>query len=68
MEKQFKIEGMSCGHCIMAVEKALDKLDITKKKVKIGSAKVKYDPSRVSEQAIKDKIKEAGYIVAEPTT
>ena len=63
MEKQFKIEGMSCGHCIMAVEKALDKLDITKKKVKIGSEKVKYDPSRVSEQAIKDKIKEAGYIV-----
>ena len=68
MEKQFNIEGMSCGHCVMAVEKALDKLDIVKRKVKIGSAEVEYDPSTVSEQAIKDKIKEAGYIVVEPTT
>ena len=66
MEKQFNIEGMSCGHCVMAVEKALDKLAITKRKVKIGSAKVKVDPTTVSEQTIKDKIKEAGYMVVEP--
>ena len=66
MEKQFNIEGMSCGHCVMAVEKKLNDLDLIKKEVKIGSAKVEFDPSKVSEDAIKNKIEEAGYIVIEP--
>jgi len=38
MEKEFKIEGMSCSHCVIAVEKDLNKLEIKKKKVGIGSA------------------------------
>ena len=66
MEKQFNIEGMSCGHCVMAIEKKLNNLDLIKKEVKIGSAKVEFDPSKVSEDAIKNKIEEAGYIVIEP--
>ena len=28
MKKVFNIEGMSCGHCIIAVEKELNKLNI----------------------------------------
>ncbi|MCG6914353.1 cation transporter [bacterium BMS3Abin03] len=65
MEQKFKIEGMSCGHCVMAVEKSLNQLNLIKKKVKIGSAKVKFDPEIVSELEIKNKIEEAGYKVVQ---
>ena len=65
MNKEFKIEGMSCGHCVMAVEKVLNKLDIEKKKVEIGSAAIEFDPDKVSEEDIKNSITESGYIVIE---
>ncbi len=65
MNKEFKIEGMSCGHCVMAVEKELNKLDIKSKKVEIGSTKIEFDPDKVSEEDIKNSITEAGYIVIE---
>jgi copper chaperone len=65
MEKEFKIEGMSCGHCVMALEKELNKLDVENKKVEIGSVKIEFDPDKVSEEDIKNSIKESGYIVTE---
>ena len=65
MIKEFNIEGMSCGHCVMAVEKELNKLDIQKLKVEIGSAKIEFDPDKVSEENIKSTITEAGYTVIE---
>ena len=65
MNKEYKIEGMSCSHCVMAVEKELNKLDIKNKKVEIGSAKIEFDPDKVSEEDIKNSITEAGYTVTE---
>ena len=65
MNKEFKIEGMSCGHCVMAVERELNKLDIQNLKVEIGSAKIEFDPDKVSEENIKSTITEAGYTVIE---
>ena len=65
MNKEFKIEGMSCGHCVMAVEKELNKLEIKSKNVEIGSAKIDFDPDKVSEEDIKNSITESGYIVIE---
>lgn len=65
MEKIFKIDGMSCGHCVMAVEKEMNKLEIKKKKVEIGAAKVSFDAEKVSEENIKDAIEAAGYKVIE---
>lgn len=65
MEKTFNIDGMSCGHCMMAVEKELGKLEIEKKKVEIGSAKVSFDVEKVSVENIKNAIEEAGYKVIE---
>jgi len=65
MKKTFNIDGMSCGHCVMAVEKELGKLEIEKKKVEIGSAKISFDLEIVSEENIKDAIEEAGYKVIE---
>ena len=59
--KVFKIEGMSCGHCVMAVKKSLSKLDLKEAHVLIGSAEVEYDESRTSETAIKIAVEEAGY-------
>lgn len=63
MNKEFKIEGMSCGHCVMAVEKELNKLKLIKKNVEIGSAKVEFNPNDVSEPELVNAIKNAGYNV-----
>ncbi len=65
MEKTFKIDRMSCGHCVIAVEKELNKLEIEKKKVEMGSAKISFDAEKVSDENIKDAIEEAGYKVIE---
>ncbi len=61
--KDFKIEGMSCHHCVMAVEKELSKLELENKKVEIGKASVSFDENKVNEQSIIQAIKEAGYKV-----
>jgi copper chaperone len=59
---ELKIEGMHCGHCVMAVRKELSKLPNVKvEDVQIGSARVQYDESTVSEQHLTRAIEEAGY-------
>ena len=60
--KEIKIEGMSCGHCEMAVRKELSRLDNVKvKDVKIGHAVVEYDETKVDVQKLYAAIEEAGY-------
>ena len=60
-----KIDGMSCGHCVGAVKKALEQLDgVQVEQVKIGSAVVSYDPAATSTDAIARAIEEEGYAVA----
>jgi len=44
---EIKIEGMSCGHCVMAVKKELSKVGLDSFDVQIGSAVVNYDESKV---------------------
>lgn len=61
--KTFRIEGMSCGHCVMAVKKSLSKLDLKEAHVLIGSAEVEYDESCTNEAEIKIAIEQAGYRV-----
>ncbi len=61
--REFKIEGMSCNHCVMAVEKELSKLELTDKKVEIGKAVLTYDETKVNEQKVAQAIEEAGYKV-----
>lgn len=55
------IDGMSCGHCVMALKKELSKLDIVIKDAQIGKAEVEYDPAKVSREKILEAIDEAGY-------
>ena len=63
MEKVFKVDGMSCQHCVMAVKKEIQKLDIQNFQVVIGEVKVEFDEKRINEENIKKAIKDAGYIV-----
>ena len=62
-EKIFKIEGMSCQHCVKAVEVELDELNLESYKVEIGSAKINYDEEKVSEEQVVNSITEAGFKV-----
>jgi len=63
MEKVFKIEGMSCHHCVMAVKKEIQKLDVQNLDVKIGEATVEFDESKLKVESIENAIKKAGYII-----
>ncbi|MGH2567145.1 MAG: heavy-metal-associated domain-containing protein [Bacteroidota bacterium] len=60
--KELKIEGMHCGHCVMAVRKELSKLpNVTVEDVQIGTARVKLDETNVTRESIARAIDEAGY-------
>ena len=56
------IEGMSCGHCLNAVSKALTSLDgVQIDSVRIGRADVHYDPARIDVASIAAAISAEGY-------
>jgi copper chaperone CopZ len=62
--QEFIIEGMSCGHCVMAVRKELSKVDNVKiDNVQIGKAKVEFDESKTHVSRIINAIEEAGFKV-----
>jgi len=63
MTKQFKIEGMSCNHCVMAVQKNLAKLNLKNFEVTIGSAIVDFDENKITEKKIIESVEEDGYKV-----
>jgi copper chaperone len=57
-----QIDGMSCGHCVARVQKALSKLDgVAVRNVGIGTAEMSYDPSRISPGQILEAVDAAGY-------
>lgn len=56
-----KIEGMSCGHCVKSVQKALDAVPgVTSAKVSVGHAEVHGEASR---EALKQAIEAADFVV-----
>lgn len=58
------ISGMSCGHCVGAVKKALEgTTGVTVDQVVIGSATVRYDESATSPDQIRHAVEEEGYAV-----
>ena len=57
-----QIDGMSCGHCVSRVEKALAKLEgVDVRNVEVGSAEMSYDPSRVSPDRILEAVDGLGF-------
>jgi copper chaperone len=63
MTKIFRIEGMSCGHCVMAVKKALDKISVESSDVEIGKAVVSYKEEKINQKEIALAIANTGYKV-----
>ncbi len=64
----FSVGGMTCQHCKMAVERALQELKgINQVEVKLesGQVTVSYDNNLVQEPHIVEAITEAGYSVQE---
>jgi copper chaperone CopZ len=56
------IGGMSCGHCVAAVRRALEALPgIEIEQVAVGSAAVRYDPAVTSPAEIARAVEAAGY-------
>jgi copper chaperone len=61
-ELVMRIDGMSCGHCVARVTKALQATPgVTVKDVQVGSAKLDYDGTQASLDAIVQAIDRAGY-------
>lgn len=67
MEKvTINVQGMSCGHCVKAVEGsvgALDGVQSVKVDLKAATADVEYNVQQVSLDKIKETIEDQGYDV-----
>lgn len=63
MEQIFKVEGMSCNHCVMAVKKELNKAGIINNIVEIGKVIVTSDDASTTADQIIKAIESAGYRV-----
>jgi copper chaperone len=60
--EELKIEGMSCGHCVMSVKKELARLaGLRIDAAEVGKVRVEYDESRVTREDLARAIDEAGY-------
>jgi len=56
------IEGMTCSHCVRAVEGRLRKTPgVEVQGVQIGSADMRYDPARTNVDDIAEAIADEGY-------
>jgi copper chaperone CopZ len=59
-----RIDGMTCGHCVAAVRTALAGLDgVEVEDLRIGEARVAYDPARTSRDALVAAVEGEGYAV-----
>jgi len=61
-----KINGMTCNHCVMAVEKALKEIQgIRDISVDLSAGQAAFEEERpVDMDVVREKIKKAGYEVA----
>jgi copper chaperone len=58
------ISGMTCGHCVGSVKRALQGLDgVAVEQVTIGKATVSYDAAATSPAKIAEAVEEEGYRV-----
>lgn len=57
-----QVNGMSCQHCVRAIEDALKSLGATGKvNLDQGSVHIEYNESETSLESIKDTIEDQGY-------
>lgn len=56
------IDGMSCGHCLNRVQKALGGIPgVEVTSVQIGQASLQYDPAQHAPEAIAEVVTKSGY-------
>ena len=63
-QETIKVEGMSCGHCVMRVKKAIEGVEGVRKAdvdLQKKQAVVEYMEGKANPEKIKNAIKEAGY-------
>ena len=64
MRKLLKIEGMSCGHCVMHVQSALEDVPGVKSaKVDLLERSAMVDGENLNDQALRAAVADAGYKV-----
>lgn len=64
MRKLLKIEGMSCGHCVMHVQSALEDVPGVKSaKVDLLERSAMVDGDDLNDQALRGAVADAGYKV-----
>ncbi|HKT09140.1 MAG TPA: heavy-metal-associated domain-containing protein [Gemmatimonadaceae bacterium] len=57
-----QIDGMSCGHCVAAVGRALSAVPgVNVEAIDVGSATIAYDPLAVSLDRIRAAVRAEGY-------
>lgn len=57
-----QIDGMTCQHCVRAVNEALTDLPgVTVERVEIGKASVELDEARVQPAQVIDAVQDAGF-------
>lgn len=66
LEKTYRIEGMTCDHCVRAVTQAIEALDgVERALVSLpDKAVVTLDPEKVTDEQIRKAVEEEGYRVA----
>ncbi|SHF87526.1 copper chaperone CopZ [Ornithinibacillus halophilus] len=66
MKTTLDVQGMTCGHCKMSVEGALNELNgVSNVEVDLATGKVEvtYDDSVVSLEALREAVEDQGYDV-----
>lgn len=62
MRKLLKIEGMSCGHCVMHVQSALEGVEGVKSaKVDLLERSAMVDGENLNDQTLRAAVADAGY-------
>jgi copper chaperone len=62
MVTQIRIDGMSCGHCVAGVKRALSSVEgVAVHDVRVGAATVSYDPTQVTPEEIAQAVADEGY-------
>ncbi|WP_298788492.1 copper chaperone CopZ [uncultured Marinococcus sp.] len=66
-QKTLDVQGMTCGHCKMSVEGALNELDgvsAAEVNLKSGKVDVTFEESKVKVETLKEAVEDQGYDVS----
>ena len=64
-ERTYTVEGMSCGHCVRAVEEEVARVPgVTAVDVDLASGRLAVRGEGFDDDAVRDAVDEAGYVLA----